>query len=244
MGREELVELAALLRARLLLHLLQAAERERHGPRILLGTLQKFVAVVVRLALLLLRIGRLHERLAQIAQLRLGQRRGRTALRCHAVLQRRGQQRRAEGLLRIAVGDVSHLVTDDAQQLFVAHDVHQGREDADAAVGTGEGIHVDHVVDLEIELDALGVGQPLGQLLQADRIGVVIGADGVVGIHPVDVLLDVGRHLLVGQRHGLHGLRCTAEGLFQIELRHGRRRADQARKQGQTPCKEGFLHTL
>ncbi len=131
-------------------------------------------------------------------------------------------------------------MADDTQEFFVGHDVHQRREDADTAVGAGERVDVDDIVDLEIQRDAVGVGQSFGQPVEPERVGVVIGADRVVFVHPVDILLDVGGHLFVGQRGGLRYLGGAADCFFQIELRLCRHRGGQAQKRGRPFCKRIF----
>ncbi len=219
---EELVQRTALLHAGLLFHLLQATERKRHRPRILARLLQEFVPVIIRIALLLLRIGSAHQRLAQIPELRLGQRGRLTALGRHAVPQGRSQQSRPESLLGIPVGNMSHLVADHPQQLFVAHDVHQRGEHADAPVRTSERIDIDHIIHLEIQRNAIRIGQSLGEFCQTEGIGIVGGTHLVVGIHPVDILPHIPRHLFVGQGYRLRRLHRAADGLSHIELSCGR----------------------
>ena len=69
MCREQLVQLAALAYSGLLFHLFQPTERQGHRPWVLAGVFQKFVAVIIRIAFLLLRIVGIHQRFAQVAQL-------------------------------------------------------------------------------------------------------------------------------------------------------------------------------
>ena len=130
------------------------------------------------------------------------------------------------------MGDMSHLVTDDAQQLLVGHDVHQRREDADAAVGTSERVDIDDVIHLEVERYAVGIGESLGQACETYGIRIIGRANGVVGVHPVDILFDISGHLLVGERGGLRSFDGAADGFLEIELRLHRHDGDQAKKQG------------
>ena len=101
---------------------------------------------------------------------------------------------------------MSELMSDDAKQFVVVHDIHKRREYPDAAVGTGERIDVDDLVDLEIQGYAVGLVETLHEFVEADGIGVVICGDGVVLVHPVDRLAHILCHLLVCDCQGLHGL--------------------------------------
>ena len=94
---------------------------------------------------------------------------------------------------------MADFVADDAAEFVVGHYVHQGGEYAHAAVGTGESVDVDNVIDLEVERQTVDFGQTFGEFVQAYGVGVIVGKHGVVFVHPVDIFFHVVSHLLVGQ---------------------------------------------
>ena len=124
MGREQLIDLSGLLRSSLFLQGFQALERERHGPRILTGFLQELIAIIVGLVLLLLRVGHVHQRLAQVALLRIRQGRRLASLRGDAVFQGRSKQCGTETIFRITMRHMSDLMPDHSKQFLVGHDIH------------------------------------------------------------------------------------------------------------------------
>ena len=75
------------------------------------------------------------------------------------------------------------------------------------------------MIDLKIQGNPIGVTQTLGQLVQPLGIRTALITNRIILIHPVDILLDILRHLLVGQSNGLDRLGGTAYRLFQVELR-------------------------
>ena len=109
-------------------------------------------------------------------------------------------------------------MADYAHELVVVHEVHESGKDADAAVRACECIDVDHIVNLEIQGDAVGFGNAFGKFAQTDCVGVVFGKYRIVLVHPVDRFPDVLGHLSVGECGGFHSLGSTAYGFAEIEL--------------------------
>ncbi len=181
--------------------------------------LQEIVAAVVGLVLLLLRVFRVDQRLSERAELRLGEGRRLSSGGCHRVLERAGEELRLEGVLGMAFEHMAYLVADDSHQFVVVHYVHQRREHAHASVGACECVDVYHVVYLEVQRYPVSVLDAFGELVETDRVGVVVRKHGVVLVHPVYRLFDVCSHLLVCQCHGLHGFGGPAYGFLEVELR-------------------------
>jgi hypothetical protein len=201
---------------------LQLAEGRGHVPRVHFLRLQQLVAVAIGAAFLRARKGGIGQRLPHIAELRAAERGRGPALRRGAFLEGRGEQGRAHGVARVFVLDVANLVADNAEYFLVAHQVHQPRQHAHAAIGAGKGVHVFDQVHLVVHRHAIVGAQAGYQLLQALGVGAGGGGHGVVGIAPGYVFLGVGYHVLVAEGSGFGGFQARPQrGGIKLELRLG-----------------------
>ena len=166
MVREQVLDKAGLL-ARGLLHLLQLPKSLYHRYRVLAVRLKEVVAILVGLVLLLLRVFRFCQSIAQCAKLAVGEGSHSRAGRGQAVFEGAIEQGLLEGPLCVLVGDVPYLVTDDAKHLVVRHNVHQTRVHTHATVGAGKGVDVGILVHLEIQRHTVDVSKTLGKARQA-----------------------------------------------------------------------------
>ena len=123
-------------------HFQQFLERHRHAPRVLAAGLEELVAVVVRLAFLLLGILGVQDGVADGAELGVREGGHRLARRGKSLESRAREHRGTHLFLRMLHGDMADLMADHAQQFVVRHHVHDAGVHADAAVGTGEGVHL------------------------------------------------------------------------------------------------------
>lgn len=223
-GGEELVHLArflacgAVFLGLLVLERLEALEAQCHSPGVLAVALEELIAIVVGGFFLLLRVGGGGEGFAEAAELGVGERGGDIAGGCYGVFQRAGEERLLECFLAVLVGYVADFVADDAEEFVIAHDVHEGGEHANAAVGAGECVDVDDVVDLEVQGYTLNGCEAFGEAAEAFGVVVVLVGDGVVLVHPVNVFLDVGGHLFVGDGEGLYGFAGAFQQSGFVEL--------------------------
>ena len=117
---------------------------------------------------------------------------------------------------------MAYLMPDYTKQLFVAHNIHQRGEHTHTAVGTCKGIHINNIINLEIQRYPLNTCQPLRELVQTDCVRIVSRGYRIMLIHPVDIFLHIFGHLFISKGHGLYRICGSPYRLFQIELRHGR----------------------
>ncbi len=122
---------------------------------------------------------------------------------------------------------MSDLMADDRHKLVVGHYIHKRREYADRAVAAGESVDVDHIVNLEVELHAAGLGYTLGKAFEPCI--VLARIDRVMGVHPFDRLAAQGGDILVREGYGgshiangLHGLSGVDLAAADAQLRVGR----------------------
>ncbi len=175
--------------------------------------------VFVGLVFLFLRELRVGEGRGQVAQLRFAQLGHRGAFGGTGGIACRGRQVGVlHGVLDVGVHHVADFVADDGHQFVVVHQVHQGAEDADRAVAACERIHVDHQVDLEVQRQPLGVGNALGEALEADHILVVVLSHGVVGIHPLHRFAAQAGDVRIAERDGRGGVRRGVEQFAGVDL--------------------------
>ena len=126
------------------------------------------------------------------------------------------------------MSNVANFVSDNTEQLFIGHNIHQRREYTNTTISTSKGVYVDNIINFEVQRNAFNVGQSCRKLLQTNGVGVIVGANLIVFVHPIDVFLDVIYHVGITQSNCFHSFCCTADSLFKIKLSHCRHCAQHA----------------
>ncbi len=116
---------------------------------------------------------------------------------------------------------MTDLMTDDTHKLVIAHDIHERREYADAAVGAGKRVDVDDMIYLEVQWNSISIGYTFGKLAKTLSVGIVFRQNRIVLVHPVNRLLYICRHLGIGKSGCLNRFRAGAHSFLKIELSHG-----------------------
>ena len=109
-------------------------------------------------------------------------------------------------------------MADHAEELLIVHQVHQTRIDAHATVRAGEGVDLISLVDLEIERNAIDLGETAAEGGQSLGIGVGCRQDRVLGVVCSDILGDIGLDVRVGEGHRLDDLGAAFHELVGVEI--------------------------
>ena len=113
---------------------------------------------------------------------------------------------------------MAHLMAQDAAEFFVRHGVHDAAVHADAAVGTGEGVHLRSFVHFEIEGHLIDAVHAVDDFAQALGIGAGLRQNLALGIQLGNVLMHIGGYLVVRKRKGLNGVDTALNQTAGIKL--------------------------
>ena len=148
---------------------LELFEGERHMPGVAASTLHELISEIVGGSLLLAGVFGLNHAFAEFAQDAV-RKIGDGPLRGDGIAGGRGHQRMLVGIERMLEGYMAHFVADYAEHFLVGHDVHEAGIDAHVAVRTCEGVHFIGLVNLELERNAVHLGQAIGDLGKAGDV--------------------------------------------------------------------------
>ena len=176
-------------------------------------------AVFVGGILLFLRELRIGEGRYDLAQLRVAELGQRAAFGSSGGVARCGGEVGVfHRVFRVGVHHVADFMADDRHQFVVVHQVHQGCENPDRTVSAGESVDIHHEVDLEVERQAIDLGDAFGKPFEACAVTRRIVCHGVVGIHPLDRFAAQTGDVVVAERDGFGNVFAGAEEFSGIEF--------------------------